>query len=89
MADYRALEFVKCLSARGDTNSRVDLFHEKASENFYVRKLIYGIAQPLYQAIFTREVRALQVLNPCANIVRIISFENMVSQKSKENNCPE
>lgn len=84
MADYRALEFVKCLSARGDTNSRVDLFHEKASENFYVRKLIYGIAQPLYQAIFTREVRALQVLNPCANIVRIISFENMVSQKSKE-----
>ena len=84
MADYNDLVRVRCLSGRSDTNSKVDLLQEKDTENFFVRKTIYGISQPLYQAIFSREVRALQVLNSCNNIVKIISFENMKVTKTEE-----
>ena len=84
MTDYNDLEFVKCISKRGDTNSKVEVFQEKGTDNFYVRKTIYGISNPLYQAIFSREVRALQVLNPCKNIVRIISVENMKVHETGE-----
>ena len=84
MADYKDLVRVRCLSGRSDTNSKVDLLQVKDTENFFVRKTIYGISQPLYQAIFTREVRALQVLNSCTNIVKIISFENMIVTKTEE-----
>ena len=59
MATFRELKFVRNLSERGDTNSQVDLLQEEGTDNFIVRKMIYGIDIPLYQAIFTIEVRDL------------------------------
>lgn len=76
MATYDKLNFLRVLSPRGDTNSKVELFQEENTDNLYVRKTIYGIDQPLYQAIFTREIRALNKLNSCSNIVKMISYEN-------------
>lgn len=84
MAGYDNLEFVRTLKKRGDTNSKVDLFQEAGTENFFVRKTIYGIDQPLYQAIFTREIRALYKLNSCSNIVQIFSHKNMKVAKTNE-----
>lgn len=77
MAGYDDLKYVRTLSKRSDTNSKVDLMCEDGTENFFVRKTIYGIDQPLYQAIFTREIRALYKLNSCSNVVQILSNKNM------------
>lgn len=84
MAEYNDLKFVKSLSARGDTNSKVDLMQEDNTENLFVRKTIYGIAQPLYQAIFTREIRALYKLNSCSNVVQILAHKNMKISNTNE-----
>lgn len=84
MADYNSLKHVKPLSPRGDTNSRVDLMQEENTDNFFVRKAIYGIEQPLYQAIFTREIRALYKLNSCSNVVQILSHKNARIEKTNE-----
>lgn len=65
-------------SERGDTNSVVDLVQEENRDNFYVRKTIFGIDQPLYQGIFLREVQALYNLNACDNIVNILGHGNLV-----------
>lgn len=84
MATFRELRFVRNISRRGDTNSQVDLLHEEGTDNFIVRKTIYGIDVPLYQAIFTREVRALYKLNKCDNIVRILGHDNLVVKNTRE-----
>lgn len=84
MANYDNLQAVELLSDRGDTNSRVDLIQEENTDNFFVRKTIFGIEQPLYQAIFTREIRALYKLNNCQNIVKILSHKNMRVAETKE-----
>ena len=73
MPRYDELKTVRKLSDRGDTNSVVHLVKEANADNLYVRKVIFGIEQPLYQGIFLREVQALYKLNNCDNIVKIIS----------------
>ncbi len=78
MPRYDELKTVRKLSDRGDTNSVVHLVKEANADNLYVRKVIFGIEQPLYQGIFLREVQALYKLNNCDNIVKIISHRNMV-----------
>ena len=84
MAGYDNLKPVRTLSERGDTNSRVDLMREADTDNFFVRKTIFGIDQPLYQAIFTREIRALYKLNSCSNVVQILANKNMKVSKTNE-----
>ena len=84
MATFRELKFVRNLSERGDTNSKVDLLQEEGTDNFVVRKMIYGIDIPLYQAVFTRELRALYKLNKCDNIVRILGHDNLMVRNTKE-----
>lgn len=84
MANYDSLKPIRSLSNRGETNSRVDLMQEENTENFFVRKTIYGIDQPLYQAIFTREVQALYKLNNCSKIVKILSHKNMQVRATSE-----
>ena len=79
MPSYSELKTIRTLSVRGDTNSVVHLVQDSTTEDLYVRKTIYGIDQPLYQGIFSREMQALYKLNGCANIVRIIGHRNMVS----------
>lgn len=85
MASYNNLEFIKTIKKRGDTNSQVDLMREAdTEENFFVRKTIFGVEQSLYQAIFTREIRALYKLNTCKNIVKILSNKNMKVRSTGE-----
>jgi len=84
MANYDDLRKVRALSKRGDTNSIVDLMKDEKTEEQFVRKVIFGVSQPLYQAIFLREIRALYKLNNCSNVVRILSHQNMVISGSKE-----
>lgn len=84
MAGYDDLKFERVLKERGDTNSKVDLMREDGTENFFVRKTIFGIDQPLYQAIFTREIRALYKLNSCSNVVKILSYKNMKVKNTGE-----
>jgi len=69
VSTYRDWEVHKELSKRGDSNSRVDLMKKKDTDDFIVRKVIHGIDQPLYQAILTREMRALYKLNKCKTIL--------------------
>lgn len=84
MSTFRDWEIYDRLSDRGDTNSVVDLLKKKDTDDFIVRKVIYGIDQPLYQAIFTREMRALYKLNKCENIVKILGDDYLVTSKTKE-----
>ena len=84
MANFDDLKVVRTLSKRSDTNSKVDLLQEVDTDNFYIRKAIYGIDQPLYQAIFTREIRALYKLNSCNNVVKILSHKHMQAKVSQE-----
>ena len=88
MSRYDELKRVRRLSNRSDTNSIVDLVQDEQTGSLYVRKVIYGVDQPLYQGIFSREVQALYRLNSCDNIVKIVSHSNMVATnattKSKE-----
>ncbi|MBQ8298360.1 MAG: protein kinase [Clostridia bacterium] len=79
MSKYSELKGIRRLSERGDTNSIVDLVQDEQTGNLYVRKVIYGIDQPLYQGIFLREVQALHRLNSCDNIVKIINYSNMIA----------
>lgn len=84
MSTFHDWEFCKKLSERGDTNSEVDLLQKKDSDEFIVRKVIYGIEQPLYQAIFTREMRALYKLNKCESIVKIFGDDYLKSKRTNE-----
>lgn len=84
MSRFDELKFLRRLSNKSDTNSIVDLVKDEQTDCLYVRKAIYGIDQPLYQGIFLREVQALYRLNSCDNIVKIISHENMIDNRSKE-----
>ena len=59
MSTFRDWQRYKKLSDRGDSNSEVDLLKKKDTDDFIVRKIIYGIDYPLYKAVFTREMRAL------------------------------
>lgn len=81
MPRYDELKTVRKLSDRGDTNSVVHLVKEANADNLYVRKVIFGIEQPLYQGIFLREVQALYKLNNCDNIVKIISHRCCIYQR--------
>ena len=56
MSTFKDWETYKRLKDRGDTNSVVDVLKNKNTGDLIVRKIIYGIEQPLYQAVFTREV---------------------------------
>jgi len=56
----------------------VDLVQDKDTGDFYVRKTIFGIDQPLYQGIFSREVQALYNLNTCDSIVKMLGYKNLV-----------
>lgn len=84
MSTFRDWKLFRKLSERGDTNSEVDLLQKKDSAEFIVRKVIYGIENPLYQAIFTREMRALYRLNKCQNIVKILGDDYLKSTKTNE-----
>ena len=84
MSTYQDWKAVENLKRRGDTNSVVDVLQKKDSAEFIVRKVIYGIESPLYQAIFTREMRALYRLNKCQNIVKILGDDYLVSSKTME-----
>ena len=77
MTKYTELKAIRQLSKRGDSNSVVDLVENPNTNELLVRKIIFGIDQPLYQGIFTREVRALSKLNTCDNIVKIIGHRNL------------
>ena len=82
MSKFNDLELVRTLSTRSDTNSLVQLVRDKNTGTLFVRKIIFGIDQPLYQGIFSREVQALYKLNSCDNIVKIIKHKNMYSTNS-------
>ena len=82
MSRFDELKFIRRLSNRSDTNSIVDLVQDEQTDILYVRKVIYGVDQPLYQGIFLREVQALYRLNSCDNIVKIINHSNMVATNS-------
>lgn len=84
MSTFRDWKAIKKLSGRGETNSEVDLLQKKDSDEFIVRKIIYGIDHPLYQAIFTREMRALYKLNKCENIVSIVGDDYLKNTKTNE-----
>lgn len=85
MPRYDELKAVRRLSGRGDTNSAVDLVQDQDTGNFYVRKTIFGIDQPLYQGIFSREVQALYSLNTCDSIVKILGHKNLVYTNKSTN----
>lgn len=85
MTKYTELKTIKQLSNRGDSNSVVDLVENPNTSELLVRKIIFGIDQPLYQGIFTREVRALSKLNTCDNIVKIIGHRNLTHTNHKTN----
>ena len=85
MTKYTELKTIKQLSKRGDSNSVVDLVENPNTSELLVRKIIFGIDQPLYQGIFTREVRALSKLNTCDNIVKIIGHRNLTHTNHKTN----
>jgi len=57
---------------------------KKDTDDFIVRKVIHGIDQPLYQAIFTREMRALYKLNKCKTIVNILGDDYLAVSSTKE-----
>ena len=84
MAKYDDLKLLRTLSNRGDTNSKVDLLQDESTNELFVRKTIFGINQPLYQAIFAREIRALYKLNNCDNIVQMLSYKNMKVARTNE-----
>ncbi|WP_410077712.1 serine/threonine-protein kinase [Ruminococcus sp.] len=86
MPRYDELKSVRRLSERGDTNSVVDLVRDENTGDFYVRKIIFGVEQPLYQGIFSREVQALYKLNICDNIVKILGHNNLVYVNKTSNN---
>ena len=78
MPKYNELKEVRRLSNRSETNSIVDLVKDNETGILYVRKTIFGVDQPIYQGIFIRELQALQRLNSCENIVKIIGYRNMI-----------
>lgn len=84
MSTYKDWNVYKRLKNRGDTNSVVDLLKNKDSGDLIVRKAIYGIDQPLFQAVFTREIRALYKLNKSSNIVNILGDDYLVSKTANE-----
>lgn len=84
MSTYQDWKMYRKLSERGDTNSEVHLLQKQDSDEFIVRKVIYGIDQPLYQAIFTREMRALYKLNKCQNIVKILGNDYLRLRTTNE-----
>lgn len=81
MPRYDEFKNLYRLSERSDTNSVVDLVSDKYTGTRCVRKTIFGIDQPLYQGIFSREVQALYKLNTCENIVKILGHKNLVYVK--------
>lgn len=87
MPRYDELKTVRKLSDRGDTNSVVHLVKEANADNLYVRKVIFGIEQPLYQGIFLREVQALYKLNNCDNIIAKYNLAGYLSETSTQNNA--
>ncbi|MCC8026854.1 MAG: AAA domain-containing protein [Clostridium sp.] len=84
MSTYQDWKIYRSLSERGDSNSRVDLMKKTDADDFIVRKVIYGIDQPLYQTIFTREMRALYKLNKCENIVSILGDDYLAVSSTRE-----
>lgn len=84
MSTFKDWERYKRLKERGDTNSVVDIVKNKNSGDLIVRKIIYGIEHPLYQAVFTREMRALHKLNKCSNIVNILGEDYLAISTTKE-----
>lgn len=62
MSTFRDWEAYKRLKNRADTNSVVDVLKNKSTGDLIVRKIIYGIEQPLYQAVFTREKEKVGVI---------------------------
>ena len=60
------------------------MLKNKNTGDLIVRKVIYGIEQPLYQAVFTREMRALHKLNKCSNIVNILGEDYLAISATKE-----
>ena len=84
MSTFRDWEAYKRLKNRADTNSVVDVLKNKSTGDLIVRKIIYGLEQPLYQAVFTREMRALYKLNKCSNIVNILGDDYLVISTTKE-----
>ncbi len=84
MSTFKDWEGYKRLKKRGDTNSVVDVLKNKDTGDLIVRKIIFGIEQPLYQAIFTREMRALHKLNKCSNIVNILGEDYLLEVTTKE-----
>lgn len=84
MSTFRDWKVVNKLSDRGQTNSEVHLLQKKDSDEFIVRKVIHGIDHPLYQAIFTREMRALYKLNKSENIVSIVGDDYLKETKTGE-----
>ena len=84
MSTFKDWKVYRKLSSPSDTNSAVDILQKNDSDDFIVRKIVYGIDQPLYQAVFTREMRALYKLNKCENIVKILGHDNLSVVKTKD-----
>lgn len=84
MSTFKDWKFYRKLSSPSDTNSAVDILQKNDSDDFLVRKVIYGIDQPLYQAVFIREMRALYKLNKCDNIVKILGHDNLSVAQTKQ-----
>ena len=82
MSTFKDWERYKRLKERGDTNSVVDVLKNKDNGDLIVRKIIFGIEQPLYQAIFTREMRALHKLNKFSNNVKILGEDYLHTPKT-------
>ena len=51
MSTFRDWEAYKRLKNRADTNSVVDVLKNKSTGDLIVRKIIYGIEQPLYLSL--------------------------------------
>lgn len=83
MPRFDEFTVVRGLNKRGDSNSVVHLIQDEDTQTLLVRKTIFGIDQPLYQGIFSREVQALYKLNRSEHIVKILEHRNMIYMDSK------
>lgn len=84
MSTFKDWKEYKTLKKRGNTNSSVKLLKNEKTGELLVRKTIYGLDQPLYETIFKREMNALNRLNKCDNIVKILGYEYLIVAQTKE-----
>lgn len=90
MPRYDELKTVRKLSDRGDTNSVVHLVKEANADNLYVRKVIFGIEQPLYdfdkKAVSKLSGMLIAKYNLAGYLSETSTQNNASPRKQKSNN---